>query len=609
MDWISVIHPVLYLQENMMKPFLFTTIFLFLIAINIHANDKPYQQIEPLQFTDVHITDELWLPRILTNYDVSIPHNIQWCKDTGRIDNFAKAGGLMEGGFEGLYFNDSDVYKVIEGAAYALAWKYDAELDRTIDEIIEKIAAAQQADGYLNTYFILEHPDEKWTNLRDKHELYCAGHLIEAAIAHHKATGKKTLLQVAIRFADLIDSIFGEGKRYGVPGHEEIELALIKLYHHTGEHKYFKLAQFFIEQRGRDEHRELFGEYAQDHIPVQEQHEIFGHAVRAMYLFSGIADETAVSGNSEYKNAMNQVWQDMVSHKMYITGGIGVSGYGEGFAAKYDLPNEKAYAETCSTIALAFFNHRLNGLFADAKYMDVFERSLYNGFLSSVSISGDSFFYRNPLASCGVITFDPSGGKEGNSHKHRQPWFKCACCPPNVIRFMQTLGSYIYSRNEENLYINLFISSHTDMSFNNTLVSVRQETNYPWDEDIRVNITPGKPVEFTVMIRIPDWCADAEIRINNQTVSYETEKGYARIKKRWEQGDQITLHLPMPIRRVKSHPLVLENTGRVALMRGPLVYCIEEADNDVNVNCLVLPRDGKLNAVWKPSLLGGVTVI
>ena len=395
-------------------------ILLTMGANGVWAAQGSFAKLRAVPFTDVRITDEFWQPRLETNRKVTLPHNLKWCEDTGRISNFAKAGGLMEGEHEGIYFNDSDVYKVLEGAAYTLTQHPDKELEAQVDATIDKIASALQPDGYINSYYTLKEPDNRWTNLRKMHELYCGGHMFEAAVAYYKATGKRKLLDVSCKFADHIDRIFGHGKRIGYPGHEEIELALIKLYRTTGEERYRKLAEFFIEVRGQDrKEKEL---YSQAHLPVKEQSEIVGHAVRAMYLYSGVADVVALTGDQEYLDAMERLWRNVTGQKMYLTGGIGATRHGEAFSANYDLPNETAYAETCASIGMAFWNHRLLMLHAESRFADVLERVLYNGLLSGVSLDGKTFFYTNRLA---------SRGKD-----ERQSWFSCACCPSNMVRFL-----------------------------------------------------------------------------------------------------------------------------------------------------------------------------
>ncbi len=555
-----------------------------------------HQRLTAVPLTDVRIEDAFWAPRQKVTRDKTLPHNFKMCEETGRIGNFVKAAGKMEGGFEGYFFNDSDVYKALEGAAYALAGDSDPELMKYVDELIAKIAAAQQSDGYLNSYYILTN-EPRWSNLAHKHELYCAGHLIEAAVAHYQATGKRALLDVAVRFADLIDSLFGPDKRHDVPGHEEIELALVKLARVTGEQRYLKLAEFFLEQRGRAAGRELYGDYCQDHLPVREQSEIVGHAVRAMYLYSGVADVAALTGDQGYIDAMDRIWNDVVRRKMYITGGIGPSAHNEGFTVPYDLPNDTAYAETCASIGMILWNHRLNLLHGDARYADVLEQVLYNGFLSGVSLDGEKFFYTNPL------------GSKGNHH--RRPWYSCACCPPNVLRLLLSLGRYVYAHSDDAVYVNLYVGSSAKIPVGGTTVTLRQETQYPWDGKVRIVVDPAENAEFAICLRIPGWSRYATTGLDDGRAPARTilQDGYARIQRKWKRGDVANLDLPMPIRRITANPRVKENVGKVALQRGPIVYCLEGTDNGGRVRHLTLPRNAELHAEHRPDLLGGVTVI
>lgn len=593
-----------------MHPTLFRSLplFVFLIASLLPAaeNNLPKtQKLTPAPFTAVKVDDAFWSPRIETNRTKSLPHNFQWCEETGRFDNFAKAGGLMEGEFRGAYFNDSDVYKVIEGASYSLAAHPDPKLEEKVDEIIAKIAAAQQNDGYLNSYFTLVAPDKKWTNFEDMHELYCAGHLFEAAVAHHRATGKRTLLDVALKFADHIDNRFGPGKRIEVPGHEEIELALVKLHGLSGEKRYLDLAAFFLETRGDASKRTLFGKryraaLYQDHMPVVKQSEIVGHAVRAMYLMCGVADVAAITGNQGFIDAMDRLWQSTTQHKMYISGGIGARHGGEEFGNDYELPNETAYCETCAAIGMLFWNQRMNLMYADVKYMDVFERTLYNGFLSGVGLDGKKFFYVNPL--------------ESKGNHHRQPFFDCACCPTNVVRFLPSLPGYIYAAKDDAVFVNLYISGRGKIDVAGDPVEIVQETRYPWDGKIKITLAAEKPREFSLNLRMPDWCDNPEIALNGEKIAQpQVEKGYAQLRRTWQSGDTVELNLPMDVKRIEANPQVEADRGRVAVQRGPVVYCFEAADNSLDgksfVNNIVLPRDPKFSAEFRPDLLGGVTVV
>jgi DUF1680 family protein len=561
-----------------------------------------------VSFTDVIIADEFWAPRLETNRKVTIPYDFQKCSQTGRIDNFAKAAGLMEGEFEGIYFNDSDLYKVIEGAAYSLKSHPDPELEKYVDGVIEKIAAAQWEDGYLYTFYSLpqRQPEKRWTDVQSKHELYCAGHFFEAAVAYYQATGKRKILDVAIRLADYIDSVFGPDKKHDVPGHEEIEIGLVKLYRVTGDEKYLALAKFFLDERGRARGRKIYGEYYQDHKPVVEQDAAVGHAVRAGYLYSGMADVAALTGDTGYIEALGRIWEDVVSNKLYITGGIGARGGGETFGKAYELPNKTAYCETCAAIANAMWNHRMFLLGGDAKYIDVLEQVIYNGFLSGISLSGNKFFYPNPLASDGKY--------------QRSPWFGCACCPTNIVRFMPSLPGYAYAYKTDGVYVNLFIGGSGVVNMGENTVRLTQQTGYPWDGVVKITVEPERSEEFAVCVRIPGWAQNnpvpgdlyrfldknnqkATLKVNDQSV------GFVRIHRMWQEGDVIELNLPMPVRRVLSHQNVKENTGRTAVQRGPVVYCFEGADNPQGVTGLVLPSDAALQTEYRKDFLGGIVTI
>lgn len=552
--------------------------------------------LRAVPFAAVTVDGPFWGPRLNSVRQRTLPHVFKQCEVTGRIRNFSKAAGLVPGKHEGYFFNDSDVYKAVEGAAFFLALRRDTELEKQVDELIAMISAAQQPDGYLNTYYTLTEPAKRWTDTKNMHELYCAGHLIEAAVAYHQATGKRPLLDVAIKLANHIETVFGPKARHAVSGHPEIEIALVKLYHATGEDRYLRLARFLLDQRGVAEGRELYGEYCQDHTPLREQTEAVGHAVRAMYLYSGVADVVCVSHDRGYAEAMDRIWRDLVGRKMYLTGGIGSLAANEGFSAPYDLPNDTAYAETCAAIGLVFWSHRLSLLHADARYVDVLERVLYNGVLSGISLEGDSFFYTNPLA---------SGGTHG-----RRPFYPCACCPPNLVRFFPTLGGYVYAQSDDEIYVNLYVAGAAQLTVAATPVGIRQETEYPWEDRIVFNIEPDRPAEFAICLRIPDWCDAPAFKLNGGPIDRpDVRKGYARFHRRWQKGDRLELVLPMPARRVEAHPRVSANAGRVALQRGPLVYCLEAADNGGRVRNLALPRSSPLTARHLPELLGGVTVI
>ncbi len=578
------------------------------------ANPAKDYPVRPVSFADVRITGGFWLPRMETNRKVTVPYCFKKCEETGRISNFAKAGGLMEGKFEGIYFNDSDLYKVIEGAAYSLKLHPDPKLEKYVDGVIDKIAAAQWKDGYLYTFYSLpkHQPEKRWTNIRDKHELYCAGHFFEGAVAYYRATGKKKILDVAIRLADKIDSVFGPKGRKDPPGHQEIEIGLARLYRVTGEEKYLKLAKFFLDQRGRPEGHKLYGPYSQDPKPVVEQDEPFGHAVRAGYMYCGMADVAALTGDPAYIKAIDRIWSNVVTKRLYLTGGVGASRRGEAFGPNYQLPNMSAYCETCAAIANAMWNHRLFLLYGDAKYMDVVERIIYNGFLSGISMTGDRFFYPNPLASSG---------------KHaRSAWFGCACCPVNVVRFVPSIPGYAYAVRDNNLYVNLFLNGTAEIKLKEQTVKLTQKTNYPWDGAVTITVDPAKKAEFGVNVRLPGWArnqpvpsdlykymnkGDAKItlKVNGKNVDSKPAKGFARISRTWAKGDVIALDMPMRIRRVLSNEKVKENAGRMALERGPVGYCAEGKDNGGHALNIVLGDDVKLKAEHRKDMLGGVTVI
>jgi DUF1680 family protein len=589
--------------------------------------------IQPVPFTAVAVNDSFWSPRFETNRIVTVGYDFQKCEETGRIDNFAKAGKLMPGEFKGTPFDDSDVFKVIEGAAYVLAMQPDPKLDKYLDELIAKIAAAQEPDGYLYTARTIDPQcrvkffgPERWSNLAVSHELYNVGHLYEAAVAHFQATGKKSLLNVATKNADLLCDTFGPGKLQEPPGHQEIEIGLVKLFRVTGDEKYLRLAQFFVDIRGRADTHKLRGPYQQDHAPLPEQTEAVGHAVRAGYFYSGVADVAALTGNAEYTRAIDRLWEDVVYRKLHLTGGIGASRAGEAFGAAYDLPNRTAYLETCAAIANAFWNHRMFLLHGDAKYVDVLERVIYNGFLSGVSLSGDRFFYPNPLETDGKTKFN-----QGTNE--RAPWFGCSCCPVNVVRFIPSIAGYIYATRGDELFVNLFIGGNATVKLGPRTVKLNQQTRYPWDGAVKLTVTPDTSGEFTLNLRIPGWVlgrpvpgelyryADAgspgdpvvtelHIKINGREFSGgPVVNGFLILKRNWKPNDVVEIQMPMPVRRVLAHDAVKANTGRVAIERGPVVYCAEGADNDGQVLNRVLPDGAVLTPEYRPDLFGGVMIL
>ncbi|MBM3998215.1 MAG: glycoside hydrolase family 127 protein [Planctomycetes bacterium] len=587
--------------------------------------------VRPVPFTDVTVEGGLWASRMQTNRDVTVGYDFRKCEETGRIDNFEVAGGLKPGKFQGIFFNDSDVFKVIEGASYCLAGKPDPQLDQYLDVLIAKIAAAQEGDGYLYTARTINDPNydfpgraARWSELASSHELYNVGHLYEAAVAHWQATGKRNLLDVALKNADLICREFGPaGQRVDVPGHQEIEMGLVKLHRATGDAKYLRQAKFFIDMRGRSDLRKTYGEYCQDHVPVVRQSEAVGHAVRAGYLYAGMTDVAALTDDAAYRETLDRIWENIVSRKMYLTGGVGSSGHGEAFGGNYDMPNETAYNETCAAIAQAYFNHRMFLLHGDGKYIDVLERILYNGFLSGVALEGDRFFYPNPLACDGRQRFNQ--GVLG-----RSPWFGCSCCPVNVVRFVPSVAGYAYASRDRDVHVNLFIEGSGKLRVGETVITLRQHTNYPWDGRVRIEIAADREAEFTLRVRIPGWAegrpipsdlyryepADVStgwtIAVNGQTMprdSVAPRDGFASVTRRWRAGDIVELDLPTPVRAVIAHDDVVADRGRVAFERGPLVYCLEAVDNGGSVHDLVAATDPKWRAEHREGLLGDVTVL
>lgn len=593
---------------------------------------------EAVPFTSVTIADPFWSPRIEANRTVTIGYDFQKSAETGRLTNFDKAAGRMAGDHEGIFFNDSDVFKIIEGAAFSLHLHPDPALEAYLDDLIERIGAAQEADGYLYTARTIAErngtPEKlradregltRWSALRVNHELYNVGHMYEAAVAHYRATGKRTFLEIACKNADLIDRTFGPDRLRNVPGHQEIELGLVKLYGATGDERYLRLAKFFLDERGhyngRAPHRNFDDPgYMQDHQPVVDQAEAVGHAVRAVYMYSGMADVAALTGEQAYIDAIDRIWENVVGKKLYITGGIGARHHGEAFGANYELPNATAYNETCAAIANIFWNQRMFQLHGDANYIDVLERSLYNGFLPGVAFSGDRFFYVNPLSFDGHYKFNRDDSLV------RLGWFNCSCCPTNVVRVFPSLGGYLYAQRVDRLYINLYMGSTASVTVQGVPVQISQQTDYPWDGTIRVTVQPAQPAQFTLCLRIPGWaqgrpvpsdlyhyladCTDAPtLSVNGEDVQIQSEQGYALLTRTWQAGDQVTLTLPMEVRRVVSHPAITENQHKVAIERGPLVYCAEGIDNGGAVLGALLPDRTTFTAKFAPDLLGGVTVI
>ncbi|MGE5611280.1 MAG: glycoside hydrolase family 127 protein [Bacillota bacterium] len=584
--------------------------------------------VKPVPFTAVHFDDVFWKPRIEINRTVTIPFAFEKCEESGRMRNFEQAAAALRGEaiknktIPGFPFDDTDVYKVIEGAAYTLSVHPDPKLEAYVDGLIPKIAAAQEKDGYLYTARTIDPAKphawagkERWVQEKaGSHELYNLGHLYEAAVAYYQATGKRSLLDIALKTADLLDKTFGPGKRSIWPGHQITEMGLAKLYRMSGDERYLKLAKFLLDERGPEGAKGVGSEYNQSHRKVVEQTEAVGHAVRATYMYSGMADVAALTGDVSYVNAIDRIWENVVGKKLYITGGIGATGAGEAFGRNYELPNMSAYNETCAAIGNDYWNHRLFLLHADAKYIDVMERTLYNGLISGVSLDGKGFFYPNPL--------------ESKGQHQRSPWFGCACCPGNITRFIASVPGYVYAQRGDALYINLFVSSTAEIALDNgRKVKVAQQTRYPWDGAVKMIVDPDANGRFTINVRIPGWARNEPVpsdlyrfadeikeqptlKVNGEAVSMELKQGYVSLDRDWKQGDVIELSLPMPVRRVVAHGQVEADRGRVALQRGPIVYCVEWPDNpDGHVRNLMLPDSAALSAEFKPDLLGGIMAI
>ena len=580
-------------------------------------------KLTAVPFTKVQLTDAFWAPRVEVNRCVTLPMQYQQCKETGRFDAWTWEKGKPN---EPHIFWDSDIGKWIEAAAYSLMTHPDKDLEEKIDAAVELMAEHQGQDGYLNSHFSRVEPEKRWTNLRDWHELYCAGHLMEGAVAYYQATGKRKFLDIMCRYADYIDQVFGpeKGQKRGYCGHPEVELALVKLYRATGNPRYLNLSKFFVDERGQqplyfDDEAKARGEtsgrpwysnhsYQQAGRPLREQTEVTGHAVRAMYIYSGMADVAAETGDRSLLTALKRLWENVTAKRMHVTGGLGPTCRNEGFTFDYDLPNENAYDETCANIALVFWAHRMFHLDPDGRYIDVMERALYNSVISGISLSGDHFFYANPLAAHRGV--DPHGSIQSSDyHYRRQPWFGCACCPPNAARLLASFSGYVYSQGKGEARVNLYVEGRGELEVDGQQVVLQQKTKYPWDGTVMLTVSPAAPATFAVALHIPGWCRGARMKVNGRSVAVKIEKGYVRIVRRWEAGDRVELTMPMPVERIEAHPHVRQDAGHVALQRGPVVYCLEEVDNGPDLSDLILPHSAKLTAKFEPRLLGGVVVI
>ena len=589
--------------------------------------------VSPFPLGRVEIQDRFWKEYMDLIRNNVIPYQWDALNDripgadpSGCIQNFRVAAGKEPGTFQGMVFQDSDVYKWLEAVAYSLAWHPDSELEKTADETIDLIASAQQPDGYLDTYYIINGLDKRFTNLMDNHELYCFGHMLEGAVAYYQVTGKDKFLNVAKAYADCVAANIGlgEGKIPGYPGHEIAEMGLMRLYGVTGEQKYLDLAKYFVDQRGQsplffDEECKKNGnvchwadtymkyQYYQAGKPVRDQDKAEGHAVRAVYLYSGMADVASATGDKELFEACERLWNNIVGKQMYVTGAIGATQHGEAFTFDYDLPNDTIYAETCASIGLAFFARRMFEITRDSKYADVMELEFYNGIISGMALDGKSFFYVNPLE------VDPEASLKDYNKKHvkpvRQKWFPCACCPPNVARILSSIGEYAFACGDDALYVNLFVGGKLDAQFGGRKNTIHVETRYPWDGDVAIRIENDADTDFTCAVRIPGWCRDYTLTVNGEAADCAVEKGYALIKRSWKNGDVVRLSMKMPVVLVEANPHVREDIGKVAVMRGPVVYCVEEVDNGPLVQQLYLDAEPVFTEQFEDGLLKGVVTL
>ncbi len=589
------------------------------------------RRLTPVPLRSVEIDKGFWGERQSTNRARTLPAIYQQMEKTGRLAswNLDRETDPRHHRSVIYMFWDSDTGKWLEAVANSLTTHPNPEFEQQADAIIERIRHAQQQDGYLNTYFTTIEPEYRWRNLRDWHEMYNAGHLIEGAVAYYDATGKRAILDVMARYADHIDEKFGprEGQKHGYPGHPELELALVKLYQATGEQRYLDLSKYFIDERGQQPHyfdqeaRERGDDpakfwaktyhYCQAEEPIRDQETAAGHAVRACYLYAGVADIALETGDAELLKVMRRLWDDLTQHQMYVTGGLGPARSNEGFTFAYDLPNETAYAETCASIALVFWASRMFHLDPDGRYIDVLERALYNGSLSGVSYEGDQFFYANPLAAYPNVSPHEQLSVNAGETKHyrRQDWFECPCCPPNLSRTIAAIQTYFYSVTPNRVYVHLYNSNRAHFTFDTGHVHIEQETNYPWDGDVRLTLETESPVQFELALRVPGWCRSYHVSVNGIAETLQPQNGYVVISREWQNGDVVNIALAMPVERIAPHPLIRQDAGQIALQRGPLVYCLEEVDNGAQLANVILPKNAPLTAEFDSELFGGVVVI
>lgn len=606
------------------------------------AGQRKDYAIKSVDFTKVKLTDKFWLPRIETNRLVTIPASFARCESTGRVKNFDMAAA-RQGKFCTVYpFDDTDIYKTIEGASFSLAVHPDKALQRYVDSLITIVGKAQEPDGYLYTARTIDslHPHkwagvQRWEKERElSHELYNSGHLYEAAAAHYLATKQKNLLNIALKNADLVCSVFGPNKLHVAPGHEIVEMGLVKLYRITGKKEYLNTAAFFVSERGHYKGYDATstspwknGSYWQDDKPVVNQDEAVGHAVRAGYFYAAVADIAALTGNDSLLKAIDRIWNNVVEKKLYVQGSIGAKGDGERFGNNYELPNATAYNETCAAIANVYWNQRMFMLHGDSKYIDVLEKSLYNGLISGVGLDGKSFFYTNAMEITNKSKAQGGNGfTNGDVEAARSGWFECSCCPTNLVRLIPSIPGYMYAQKQNEIYVNLFINSITELNIHNTSVKIEQQNNYPWDGDLSFKINTAKADKFTIKIRIPGWAQNqavpsslyqfvdhntqpVTITINGKAVAYQIENGYAILSKSWQKGDVVKMNLPMAIRKVTCDNRVTDNIGKVALQRGPLMYCAEWPDNNGSTSNIIIPFSTTFTSTYKTDLLNGVMTI
>ena len=594
---------------------------------------KAGYEIEPVNIQNVKLTDSFWLPIIKRVQEITIAYAIQKCNEEGRFDNFLIAGKQKTGTVRGeMPFDDTDVYKIIEGASNTLISAPNPKLEKVLDSLIAIVKIGQEKDGYLTTWRTINPAKppapwvpviegKRWESLQISHECYNAGHLIEAAVVHYEATGKRNFLDIAIKNADLLVKTFGDkpGQVKGVPGHQIVETGLIKLYQITGKEDYLKLAKYYLDNRGNPNNHKLYGEYAQDHIPVIQQNEVVGHAVRAVYMYAGMTDIAAMTKDKGYTDAINNLWSNMVNKKMYITGGIGSRHDGEAFGANYELPNLTAYNETCAAIGDVYWNHRLHNLTGKSQYFDVIERTMYNGLISGISLDGKEFFYPNALEADGVF-------KSNRGSCTRQAWFDCSCCPTNLIRFIPSIPGLIYSKSKEVLYVNLYASNNASFTLGKTDLQISQQTGYPWNGKVAISVNPKKESQFTIKLRVPGWARNevlpgdlysyrkastqkATINLNGETLAIQPQDGYFVITRNWKKGDKINLNFPMEVQEVETNAKVETNKNKVSLEYGPIVYAVEEMDNKTNFDKINVAYGDTFKVKKEANLLQGVNVI